>query len=256
MSSQEGTALDEQIMQAARKLAEDTAVPFTIDALAAHTGLSRATIYRQTGGKKAILQRLAAEHGLDELEQPDARSRILQAAHTLFARYGLLSPTIEQIATEAGVGVATVYRHFGDRNGLLRSFMQAFQPRLPSQKTEFSGDLAADVEQLVRTLIHFVLQNREMVRLSFSSAHEWRDHLLEVRPFQERSLVRIATFLQNQMEAGRLRTSDPRQAATALLGMIMSFCIIMPTYYALPDPDPEETAVFIANLFLDGLKQP
>ncbi len=66
----------------------------------------------------------------------------------------------------------------------------------------------------------------------------------------------MANFLQSQMDAGQLRPSDPRQAAAALLGMILSFSLIMPTYYNLPDPEPQETAVFITRLFLDGLKQP
>ena len=95
-----------------------------------------------------------------------------------------------------------------------------------------------------------------MVQLSFSNAREWRDQLMDLRPFQERTLNRVATFLQSQVDAGQLRHTDPHQAATALLGMILSFGLIMPTFYKLPNPEPRETAVFITNLFLDGLKQP
>jgi AcrR family transcriptional regulator len=237
-------------------LAEETAAAFTMDQLAAKAGLSRATIYRQIGGKQAILKRLADEHGLDELNQPDVPSRILQAARTLFGEQGLMAPTMEQIAEEANVGVATVYRHFGDKTGLLRGFLQTFHPRLPTEQDDVSGDLATDLIRLVETMIRFILEHQDMVRLSFSNAHEWRDHLVDLRPFQERSLNRVASFLQSQMDAGQLRPIDPQQAATALLGMILSFSLIMPTYYNLPDPEPQETAVFITNLFLNGLKKP
>ncbi len=245
-----------QILQAARILAEKTAATFTMEQLAAQTGLSRATIYRQIGGKKVILKRLADEHGLDDLHQPDVPSRILQAARKLFGEQGLMAPTMEQIAEEANVGVATVYRHFGDKTGLLRRFMQAFHPQLPTQQDDVSGDLATDLAQLVATMIQFILENQDMVRLSFSNAHEWRDHLMDLRPFQERSLNQVATFLQSEMASGQLRPIDPQQAATALVGMILSFSLIMPTYYKLPNPEPQETAVFITNLFLDGLKKP
>jgi AcrR family transcriptional regulator len=255
MSSQNGSDTEKQVLQVARQLAEETAASFTMDQLAAKTGLSRATLYRQLGGKKAILKRLADEHGLDELDQPDAPSRILQAARTLFAEQGLMAPTMEQIADEANVGVATVYRHFGDKTGLLRSFMQTFNPHLPIEQDEMSGDLATDLTSLIKTMIAFILEHRDMVRLSFSNAHEWRDQLMNLRPFQERSINRVANFLKSQMDSGQLRAIDPQQAAAALLGMILSFSLIMPTYYKLPDPEPQETAVFIANLFLDGLKQ-
>lgn len=256
MSSQNGSEIEKQVLKAAQELAEQPAAAFTMDQLAAKTGLSRATIYRQIGGKQAILKRLADEQGLEELHQPDVPSRILQAARTLFGEHGLIAPTMEQIAAEADVGVATVYRHFGDKTGLLRSFMQAFHPRLPTEPDDVSGDLATDLAQLVETMIRFILEHQDMVRLSFSNAREWRDQLLDLRPFQERSLNRVANFLQNQMDTGQLRPSDPQQAAVALLGIILSFSLIMPTYYKLPDPEPQETAAFIANLFLNGLKQP
>lgn len=256
MPSQNDVEIEKQVLNAARELAEETAVSFTMDQLAAKAGTSRATIYRQLGGKKAILQRLADEHGLDELDQPDVPSRILHAARTLFAEQGLMAPTMEQIAEEANVGVATVYRHFGDKTGLLRAFLQAFHPRLPVADNELTGDLRQDLSQLVATMIRFILENQDMVRHSFSNAREWRDELMDLRPFQQRSLNRVANFLLSQMDAGLLRPVDPQQAATALLGMILAYGLIMPTYYKLPNPEPQETAVFITNLFLDGLKKP
>ncbi len=256
MSSRSDSESERQILTAAQQLVQETAAAFTMDQLAAKAGLSRATIYRQLGSKQEILNRLAEQHGLDALQQPDVPSRILQAARTLFGQHGLLAPTMEQIAAEANVGVATVYRHFGDKAGLLRSFLQAFHPRLPTQPGEMSGDLHMDLTQLVKVMVVFIQENRDMVQLSFSNAREWRDQLMELRPFQERSLNRVAHFLHSRMEAGQLRPADPQQAAAALLGMILSFSLILPTYYKLADAAPQETAVFITNLFLDGLKQP
>lgn len=255
MSSQYNSD-ERHILNAARELVEATAVPFTMDQLAAKAGVSRATIYRQLGGKKALLKRLADEHGLDDLDQPDAPSRILQAARQLFAAEGMLTPTMEQVAAAASVGVATVYRHFGDKYGLIRAFLQSAHPHLPLEQADMSGNLRQDLARLVETMVQFIVENQDMARLSFSNAREWRDQLVNLRPFQERTLSRVTTFFQSQIDAGQLRPCDPQQSATALLGMILSFGLIMPTFYNLPNPEPRETAVFITNLFLDGLKQP
>ncbi len=243
-------------MGAAKALVKETAVSFTMDQLAVKAGVSRATIYRQFGSKKAILKRLADEHGLDNLAQPDAPSRILQAARTLFAQQGMMGPTMEQIAAEANVGVATVYRHFGDRSGLLHHFFQAYQPNLPLTAKEITGDLVKDLTQLVAVLIAFIVENQDIVQHNFSNALEWRDEMIGVRPFQQRSLTRVTTFLQERIDAGQLRPTDPQKAAAALLGMILSFSLVIPIYYKTPNPKPQETAAFITNLFLDGLKQP
>jgi AcrR family transcriptional regulator len=55
-------------------------------------------------------------------ERSDAarnRARLLEAATRLIAERGAQHVTTQAIAQEAGVGKATVFRRFGDRNGLL-----------------------------------------------------------------------------------------------------------------------------------------
>jgi AcrR family transcriptional regulator len=48
-----------------------------------------------------------------------ARDRLLDAAGVCFERYGVRKTTVDDVAREAGVSRATVYRHFGGRGGLI-----------------------------------------------------------------------------------------------------------------------------------------
>jgi AcrR family transcriptional regulator len=52
------------------------------------------------------------------------RRRILAAAWELFAEHGF-DAQIDQIASRAGVGVGTVYRHFPNKEDLLQALIQA-----------------------------------------------------------------------------------------------------------------------------------
>ncbi len=52
------------------------------------------------------------------------RERILDAARARFAEHGL-DAGIDQIATDAGVGVGTVYRHFPTKEDLVRALQAA-----------------------------------------------------------------------------------------------------------------------------------
>jgi AcrR family transcriptional regulator len=55
-------------------------------------------------------------------ERSDAarnRARLLEAAARLVAEQGAEHVTMQAVAEEAGVGKATLFRRFGDRNGLL-----------------------------------------------------------------------------------------------------------------------------------------
>ncbi|MFJ5212371.1 TetR/AcrR family transcriptional regulator [Streptomyces nigra] len=65
-------------------------------------------------------------------ERSDAvrnRARVLKAASDLVAQYGVGELTMERVAVEAAVGKATVFRHFGDRVGLLRALLERSEQR-------------------------------------------------------------------------------------------------------------------------------
>ena len=72
-----------------------------------------------------------AQRGLPMLEpvrqeRADAarnRATILAAAETLVAEHGAQCVTMDQVARAAGVGKGTLFRHFGDRCGLMRALL-------------------------------------------------------------------------------------------------------------------------------------
>src|SRR3546814_12325463 len=87
----------------------------------------------------------------------DARDRLIDAAETCFTRFGVAKTTLEDIATEAGVSRATVYRYFeGGRDEIIlgvvlregREFLAALGRRV--QREETLGD--AIVEGVLYTV--------------------------------------------------------------------------------------------------------
>jgi AcrR family transcriptional regulator len=253
MSSQ--THSQHHILDAAEQLLADNP-DFTMDELGTAVSLSRATLYRKIGNKEALLQRLAAERGLDSVDTTDMRTRILLAAREIFGRYGLLDVTMEQIAQEAGVGVATLYRHFGDKDGLVRAFASELTPHraIADATQHISGDLTADLIQIVTRMLSFLHDNRDLARLGFTQNEKTRQYLAHVRPTTERTLYQLTHFLQAQRDAGHLPTGDLPQLGLALTGMIFAFGFMAPTYHDMPLAEPEATAEFIVNLFLNGIK--
>lgn len=231
---------------------------FTMAQLEAATGISRATLYRRLGTKEQLLQRLIEERGIDVGNQANIRTRILQAARTVFGRYGLLRPTMEQIAQEADVGVATVYRHFGDKESLVQAFLQQYTPKrhIAEAIIDPGGDLEADLTHLVTTLLRFLSEHQDMIRLSFVESQATLQYLERLRGMQERTMHRLAGHLEMQMAGGRLPSHhDPQQLALALLGMVFAHGFIAPAYYGIPLEEPEQTGRFIVRLFLNGVAE-
>jgi len=82
------------------------------------------------------------------------RERILAAAETVFGASGELGST-EDVAARAGVGIATVFRHFPTKDALIEATLVRQFDRLAEQASRLAGepDPGRAVRELIVTLI-------------------------------------------------------------------------------------------------------
>lgn len=64
------------------------------------------------------------------------RQRVLDAAKRRFGRFGLRATTMQDIATEAGVAVGTIYQFFPDKNSLILAWVEEHRQLLHAQYAE------------------------------------------------------------------------------------------------------------------------
>jgi AcrR family transcriptional regulator len=238
---------------AARLLARHGPDGFTMDDLAAEAGLSRATLYRQAGSREAVLAALA-EQGVEVGQRVDVRDRILAACRVVFTRAGFEAATLEDVAREAGVGPATVYRQFGDKQGLITAFASHIGPRRAMQETALhpTGDLRADLERVAATVIRYAVADLDLLKLALLErlrGGPWAE-LLKSSPLRAQTL--LTRLLESYAAKGALGPNDARRMAQVFAGMVFA-SFSGPMLEGQPPPDPEETARFITHVFLDGL---
>ncbi len=257
MSSQEiSTTVDQQILQAATRLLGEVGEEFTMDQLVARAQVSRATLYRRIGSKEALLQRMARENGLSRDERQDVRSRILAAARRVFGQNGLLNATMEQIADEARVGIATVYRHFGDKDTLVRAFVDTMSPgpALQNLMVRPSADVRADLTRVVSRIVPLYYEYRDILRLVLTGSQAERDYIDRLRAGSDRARDQLIAYFAAQQSAGRLQSSaDPQELALAFVGIILGFVVIGPLHYGTSIDNPERISQIIVHTFLDNL---
>lgn len=70
-------------------------------------------------------------------------SAVLDAALVAFAEQGYAGASVPDIARAAGVGVGTIYRHFGDKNGLVNAVMARAYREMAAMTDEVDFDLPA-----------------------------------------------------------------------------------------------------------------
>src|SRR5260370_12088601 len=114
----------DRILGKARSLLRTGGNP-TIAQLAAAAGVSRRSFYREFEWREAVLEALDVE------PEPGARDRILDAALKLIGADGLNALSMDDLATQAEVSRATLYRLFPGKTALFTSLVHAFSPLDP-----------------------------------------------------------------------------------------------------------------------------
>jgi AcrR family transcriptional regulator len=226
-----------------------------MDQLAQKAQVPRATLYRHVGSKKALLLQLSREHSLTLDQLSDMRARILRAARQVFGRFGPANATMEQIAEAAGVGVATVYRHFGEKDQLVWAFITELSPRPSIRDTvQPSDDLAADLTALASVLLPASYEYRDILRFILTGSEAERTYIQHLRTGSDHTLDQLAAYFAAQSNAGRLPADyQPQELAMAFLGLILAFAVIGPNHYGLALDEPDRIVALIVQLFVQGL---
>ena len=247
---------DDALAAAARIVSREGPTALTVTRVARETGLSRATLYRRGKSREAMLDALETG-GADVGDRSDARTRILTAAKEEFGRVGFDAATVEQIAAVAGVGAATLYRHFGDKEGLIAAFLDELTPRrvLREVAARSSGDLERDLTELAETMLTGMRDDAPLVRLMLLEALTGGPALARVRKATpQRSISTVASLFRKYVASGYLRREDPEMLARAFIGMLFSFGVLDPVLHATPMGNPAELARSITKLFLRGAR--
>jgi AcrR family transcriptional regulator len=122
--------MDSTIVQAAMSEAAATGTPvanLSLDRIARRAGLSRSTVYRRVGARRA-LDDAVREAGGDPGIRVGVRERAITAATELIVADGVAALTVEAVTRRVGCAATSVYAAFGDREGLLAAVFERHAP--------------------------------------------------------------------------------------------------------------------------------
>lgn len=168
---------------------------------------------------------------------------LIDAAQRLFTTRGL-AVTLDDIAAEAGVNVATAYRHFANKHELARAYLQ----QILDQAITIAEEAAAEddpwqgiVDFLTRTL-HLMAANRGLHDVFTASyTGEWMDRLAErIDPL-------LHDLLARAQRAGVVR----RDVAPPDLGVALQ---MLAAVTDIESPNLDALLSRYLGLVLDGLK--
>lgn len=173
----------DRILEAASALVH-AGEPLSLQAIAERAGVARTTLYRHFSDIGALTRALVETGRVeaDRIRTLDPVERILDAVAALVAEKGLAATTVDDVARRAGVSPVTVYRRFGDRNGLLRAFVQHRTPRrMATTLAESDGDLASDLDRIARECLAFLVHQPRLFVTGFSADPTSQELFREIR---------------------------------------------------------------------------
>jgi AcrR family transcriptional regulator len=131
----------------------------------------------------------------------DTRHAILDAVDVLLARYGYRKMTMEDVASEAGIGKGTIYLHFPSKEELVLSHVDRIVGRVAARMREVASSRMAPAERVRR-----MLSERVLVR--FDAVQGYRESLSEL----------LAAIRPALLARRRRHMAVEAEALTAVLG--------------------------------------
>ncbi len=197
---------------------------------------------------------------LVRISAPDRKRQILAIATSLFARQGFAGTTTRQIANQADVNEALIFRHFPSKEDLYWAVLEAkIQEAAPAKRIQ-EAVASADGLEVFEKVAFEILERRAkddtLSRLLLFSGLE--NHKLAERFFAIHVADyydRLAEHIAHLMSAGTLRKTDPLLAARAFLGMVIYHSWIQEVFGGKKyrDYPVAEVSRILAEIWLRGM---
>jgi AcrR family transcriptional regulator len=179
---------------------------------------------------------------------PEADGRILAAASSLILLRGFESMTVDEVATNAGVGKATVYRRWARKEDLAVAAMeQLYRDEMPAPDT---GSIQGDLRAMFSSVLAFVNSPAGTDYVRTTIKESMRDERIATlyREASVRAEQRAVEVFERAIERGEVRREIPMAPVVHFLGGLVAMRAI--TGQEMPGPDELDELV---GLVLHGI---
>ena len=163
------------------------------------------------------------------IDPQDARTRLLQAAISLFGEKGYASTSVREIVVKAGVTKPVLYYYFESKEGLFLAILdwaKELQDRILSEVLEKEGNFLERILRFFQITFQGVIEHEELIKMIHGLV--WGPpqgiRVYDFVQFHERMIETIETIYLDGVAKGEVDEADSKEVAS-LVFAIFDFCL-------------------------------
>ncbi|HWD41802.1 MAG TPA: TetR/AcrR family transcriptional regulator [Fimbriimonas sp.] len=188
---------------------------------------------------------------------PDVREAVIEAATRLMERYGYRKMTIDDIAQDVGIGKATIYGYFQNKQDVALAVIDGYQRRVRERQAAIAAEPLLPQDRLRRMVLAKVL-------FAFDTATRYNqsldDSLATLKTivlrrrgrYNEAEAELVAGVIAEGLKQGIFWTEDPLATARTILTCISG---LMPYSLSSRELQSREMVEATTNQVLDLILQ-
>jgi TetR/AcrR family transcriptional regulator, cholesterol catabolism regulator len=186
---------------------------------------------------------------------PETYQKILSTAHQLFVQQGYTATSMRQVAEAAGIGKATIYHHFPDKQSILAALLSRNITRMDEamQLVRAENDPRRRIRVAAEASIEFLFESADILQIARREIPGGRDQMQGgfAKFFQE-YMALLAEAIQLGAEQGIFRAVNPTDAARVLMTMIQG-TFAMAYLINQRAQTPQQAAAALLDVYFQGI---
>jgi AcrR family transcriptional regulator len=188
------------------------------------------------------------------------RTRLIEAASQVFARFGVQGATTREIARVAGVNEVTLFRHFASKEQLLKAVIEnalALQTEALAHPEAWTQDLRTDLKHYAQLYNTMLEAQEDLIRNFIGEAKrhpEAAKQVIEeaVKPLEEK----LVAYLESCQRRGNVRTDiNPAPAIDMFKGMLLAGMLCRNAKLKQNSYSSEEYIETCVEVFVRGIER-
>jgi TetR/AcrR family transcriptional regulator len=196
------------------------------------------------------------------MQGTDRRQQLIETALDVFSRKGFDGATTKEIAVEAGVTEAIIFRHFPTKQALYSAVVMA--KRDPAEVEAWIASVKSFVERnddagLFREIARVILAcyrddpRHERVML-YAALEGHLQTLVEHRRFSLPIMKLLTDYVARRQREGALKPGPPKAVILAIAGMASHFAMVTGLFGFETGVKDDEMVDAFVNILVDGVR--